>query len=307
MLRLLRKVSLPQLSASWGRTALIVGGIATGVSLIVAIGIINTSVVRSIRRTIELIAGPAALEVVLGVGEVGFDQRAADIVRSDPDVAAAIPLVRGTITLADDPAETLQLFGADFTAEEDLQRYPVVANTDRRELVRAIGDPRAILVTTVFARRHRLATGAGIRLSTPQGVSELIVRGLLETEGLAAAVGGQLAVMDLPAAQLLLGKEDRVDQVDVVLRDGADVNAVRRRLEDALPHVLTVAPPAQRAAQYDAVLASFQSMLSASARSVSWRGCSSSITPPPQERCIAPGRSRACVCSERTWVSSSAC
>ena len=68
--------------------------------------------------------------------------------------------------------------------------------------------------------------------------------------------------MDLPAAQLLLGKEDRVDQVDVVLRDGADVNAVRRRLEDALPHVLTVAPPAQRAAQYDAVLASFQSMLS---------------------------------------------
>ena len=262
MLRLLRKVSLPQLSASWGRTALIVGGIATGVSLIVAIGIINTSVVRSIRRTIELIAGPAALEVVLGVGEVGFDQRAADIVRADPDVAAAIPLVRGTITLADDPAETLQLFGADFTAEEDLQRYPVVANTDRRELLRAIGDPRAILVTTVFARRHRLATGAGIRLSTPQGVSELIVRGLLETEGLAAAVGGQLAVMDLPAAQLLLGKEDRVDQVDVVLRDGADVNAVRRRLEDALPHVLTVAPPAQRAAQYDAVLASFQSMLS---------------------------------------------
>src|SRR5207247_9436198 len=105
VLRLLRKVSLPQLSASWGRTALIVGGIATGVSLIVAIGIINTSVVRSIRRTIELIAGPAALEVVLGVGEVGFDQRAADIVRADPGVAAAIPLGRGTITLADDPAQ----------------------------------------------------------------------------------------------------------------------------------------------------------------------------------------------------------
>ena len=184
MLRLIRRVSLPQLSASWGRTALIVGGIATGVSLIVAISIINTSVVRSIRRTIELIAGPAALEVVLGVGEVGFDERAADVVRSDPDVAAAIPLVRGTIAVADDPAETLQLFGVDFTAEEDLQRYPVVTNTDRRELLQAIGDPRTILVTTVFAHRHALAIGAAIRLSTPQGVSELTVRGLLETEGL---------------------------------------------------------------------------------------------------------------------------
>ena len=140
MLRLLRKVSLPQLSASWGRTALIVGGIATGVSLIVAIGIINTSVVRSIRRTIELIAGPAALEVVLGVGEVGFDQRAADIVRSDPDVAAAIPLVRGTITLADDPAETLQLFGADFIAEEDHQRGGETRSPDHMEAFRAAED-----------------------------------------------------------------------------------------------------------------------------------------------------------------------
>ena len=34
--------------------------------------------------------------------------------------------------------------------------------------------------------------------------------------------------MDLPAAQRLLGKEGRVDQVDVLLRPGADVATVQR-------------------------------------------------------------------------------
>src|SRR5439155_11406022 len=101
----------------WGGTALVVGGIATGVSLIVAINVINRSVLDNFRRTIELIAGPAALEVTLGVGEVGFPEAALEAVSADPDVVTAVPLVRGTVALADDPAETLQLFGADLTNE----------------------------------------------------------------------------------------------------------------------------------------------------------------------------------------------
>ena len=88
MLRLLRQVSLNQFRASWGRAGLVVGGIATGVSLIVAINVLNTSVLAAFRGTIESVAGAAALQVTLGLGEVGFDEGAVDIVRADPDVAA---------------------------------------------------------------------------------------------------------------------------------------------------------------------------------------------------------------------------
>ena len=261
MLRLLRQISLPELRASWGRTALVVGGIATGVSLIVGINIINTSVLANFQKTIELMAGPAALEVTLGVGEVGFPESTAEIVRADPDVAVAVPLVRGTIALADDPSETIELFGADLTAEEDLQRYQIATATSRREILRSMEDPRSILLTTRFADRHGLDVGQPIQLSTPGGVGEFTVRGLIETEGLAAVLGGRLAIMDLPAAQLALGKEQRVDQIDIVLRAAADAKAVRGRLERALPRVLTVAPPAQRGAQYEGILASFRWML----------------------------------------------
>lgn len=236
-------------------------GVATGVALIVAINIINTSVLVNFRQTIELIAGPAALEVTLGVGEVGFPESTIAIVQDDPDVVAAVPLVRGTIALASDPSDTLQLFGADFMAERDLERYRVQTVTSRRDLLRTMENPRSVLVTTSFAGASGVDVGDRLAFSVPDGVVELTVGGLLEPEGLAAALGGQLAVMDLPAAQILLGKVDLIDQIDIVLREEADVLAVQARLGETLPSVLRVVRPVQRGRQYEGVLASFQAML----------------------------------------------
>jgi putative ABC transport system permease protein len=226
----------------------------------VAINIINTSVLANFRDTIDRIAGPAALQVALGVGEVGFDESVVEIVRADPGVAAAVPLIRGTISIADESGETLQLFGADFTEEESLQRYRI-RTRNRREVQEGLTDPRSILVTAAFANHHRIDVGEKIRLSTPLGVGVFTIRGLLDMGGLAAVFGGQLAVMDLPAAQLLLQKEGRIDQVDIVLQPNTDLVSVEERLERALPETLTVIRPDQRGLQYESILGSFQAML----------------------------------------------
>jgi hypothetical protein len=147
MFRLLALVSAPQLRASWARTLLVIGGTLTGVALIVAIAIINARVVTSVERTLAAIAGPSDLEITLGIGEIGFPEETLAAVKAAPGVHAALPLVRGTISLADHPAETLQLFGADLTAEDDLERYRIATVTARREVVKALGDVRAIFIT----------------------------------------------------------------------------------------------------------------------------------------------------------------
>jgi putative ABC transport system permease protein len=260
VLRLLRRLSLPYLRTSWGRSALVVGGIATGVALIVAIDVINASVLHNFRRTIEGMAGPAELAVTLGVGEIGFAETTVDTVRADPGVAVVIPMVRGTIGVASDPGTTLQLFGVDLTAEEDLARYQVTT-TDRRRILARMDDPTSILLSVTFAADHGLAVGSTIALSTPAGVRQVTVQGLLDATGVASFFGGRLAVMDLGAAQTMLAKAGRVDQIDVVLADGAAVTDVEGRLRNALPPTLTVARPAQRGAEYDRVLGSFQAML----------------------------------------------
>jgi len=261
MLRLLRSIGLPQMRASWGRTALVAGGIATGVALIVAIHVVNASVLGSFRRTIELVAGPAALEVTVGTGEVGFPETVVELVRQDPAVALAVPLVRGTVALADAPADALHLFGADLVAEEALARYQVRAVTDRRDLLRMMEDPRALLLTTELAAAEGLAVGDAVEVSTPTGVVPLTLRGLLEVEGVAAALGGRIAVMDLPAAQMLLARGETIDQIDVVLHPDAALDAVQARLQGRLPAGLRVATPEQRGRIYADVLMSFQAML----------------------------------------------
>ena len=261
MLRLLRQISLPQLRASWGRTALVVGGIATGVTLIVAINVINTSVLANLERTIALVAGPAEIQVTLGVGEVGFSEHVVALVRDDPDVAGAVPMVRGTLVTVDEPRVALQLFGVDLVAEQDLARYTVARVTERREILRGMADPRSILLTETVAARLGLAVGDAVSLSAPSGVAAFTVRGLLAPEGLAKAFAGNLAIMDLAAAQAALGRPDRIDQIDLILRDGAVVDTVRDRLATRVPSPLEVGRPAQRGTRYETVLASFQALL----------------------------------------------
>src|SRR5439155_1682423 len=196
MLALLRRISARDYVSAPMRLSLMVGGIASGIALIAALGVINRSVLANFRVMLERAAGKAALQVTLGTGEVGF---------------------------------------AESVAEEDLTRYPITLATERRRVLEAMADPRSILLTEAFARRRRVEIGEVIKLATPRGVLDFTVQGLLAAEGLALVFGGQLAVMDLPAAQFLLGKDERVDQIDVVLRPGSDVNAVQRRLEERLP------------------------------------------------------------------------
>jgi len=260
VLRLLRQVSLHQLRTSGARTALVVGGIATGVALMVAIAVINHTVLDNFRQTLELIAGPAQLEVTLGTGEVGFPEGTIDTVRADPGVEVALGLVRGTLALAADPGETLELFGVDLTQEHALERYHI-GLTGGGDTLEWLADPRSIALTSAFAARHGLAAGRTLDLSTRQGLVTFTVRGLLEPQGLSRAFGGVLAVMDLPAAQLVLGRERVVDQIDVVLRPGARVSDVQARLAATLPSTLLVAPPLQRGALYESILSSFQAML----------------------------------------------
>lgn len=260
MLRLLRQISVRQFRVTWGRTALVVGGIATGVSLIVAINIINASVLDNFRQTLELIAGPAQLQVALGVGEVGFGESNVDDIQAEAGVELAVPLVRGAVSLADNPAIVLHLFGVDLLSEAQLGRYPVTTE-HRQDIVDGLYDPHSILLTQRFARLHGIAVGQAIGLSTPVGVGEFTVRGLLETDGIAAVFGGLLAVMDLPAAQIVLGKQGRIDEVDVVVADDFDVGTVQHSLEERLPTSLAVVRPAQRGEQYERILESFQAML----------------------------------------------
>src|SRR5262249_16840313 len=191
---------------------------------------INRSVLDDFRRTLELIAGPAQLEITLGAGEVGFPEATVEAARADPGVEVALGLVRGTLAVADDPGDTLELCGVDLTKGATPPRSHIGLAEGGSDPLAWLADPRSIALTSSFAASRGLAVGDRLRLSTREGMATFTVRGLLESQGMARAFGGALAVMDLPAAQLALGKDHLVDQVDLVLRPGAAPTMLQKRL-----------------------------------------------------------------------------
>jgi putative ABC transport system permease protein len=212
LLRLLERVSWRSYRATPARLILVIGGIAAGVALIAAIGLVNASVLANFRTMIERSAGKAALQIELGTGEVGFDAAVAERAAADPDVEHAYGMVRGTLHATDDSGEILQLFGVDLVAgASDSYDVRVEGDEDALEL---LNDPHSVLLTRDYAARRGIDVGAPVRFATPTGITELHVRGLLQATGIASVFGGNLAVMDLPAAQRLFGKVDRVDQVE---------------------------------------------------------------------------------------------
>src|SRR5437763_695601 len=123
-------------------------------------------------------------------------------------------------------------------------------------------DPRSVIVTDTLAARLGVTTGATLPLRTPHGIETFTVRGVLPPGGVGRAFGGNLILMDVVGAQLVLGEDGLIDQVDVTLEPGVRVEDVEQRLHAALPAGLEAIRPARRGEQIERYLASFQTLLS---------------------------------------------
>jgi len=76
----------------------------------------------------------------------------------------------------------------------------------------------------------------------------------MTTSGLASAFGGNLAVMDIYAAQHVFGRGRTFDRIDLALHDGVPLAAGRAAVEGAVGPGFQVEPPGTRGQQYESVL-----------------------------------------------------
>src|SRR6185503_7276408 len=126
--------------------------------------------------------------------------------------------------VADETGELVTIQGVDIAREEAVRVYEA---QDAKGL--AIDDPLfflaqpdSIVLTRAFATRRKLGLEDAITLETPTGRRRFVIRGLLEPTGVARAYGGNLAVMDLWAAEEAFARAGFVTRVDVVAAHDED-------------------------------------------------------------------------------------
>jgi putative ABC transport system permease protein len=262
------------------RSVITVLGISLGVGVAVAIRLANTGALESFRTATDSVAGETSIQITGSAGR--FDEMLlADMgwLRSYGQVS---PVITGfaKIDLGNPDSETggaaadshgpyLQVLGVDVLRDRLLRRYRLLrlsengTEPDIRYLLMLLADPRSIVLTEQFARRHQISIGSSVSLLIGESRRTFVVRGLLLDEGPARALQGNFALMDIAAAQLAFNRVGLLDRVDVKLKSGSDIGAIEGEIRSKLPEQLRVLRPETGYDQVEKMIAAFQFNLSA--------------------------------------------
>lgn len=234
MLSALDQITFRQWQRHKLRLALTILGIALGVAVFFAIRTANRSLVTSLNSTIEKLAGRSTLQIV--AGEAGFPKEILDRVRTTPGVQYAEPL---TETVAITPlgnGEKLLILGLDTASELSIYEDSFdQGNVSIKNPLAFASRGDSIAVTRSFASRFGLKEGDKVPVDVQGGRRELTVRGLFSASGAGSVFDGNVAVMDLAAAQDAFGREGRIDRIDVSNMPDISVDELQQRLAAWLP------------------------------------------------------------------------
>jgi len=262
MLRLFLTHSLRYFARHPVLTALNVLGIALGVTVFLAVQIINHSALESFRASIDIVAGKADLEVI-GDG-LRFDERAWPMVINDPDILAATPTVEDVASLTDFPGEYLQLLGVDIFSDGPLRTFELHNAQEQPPAVEDfLRDPHVIAISRPLSLRLGLKIGDPLRLETQAGTQTFHIDYLLDFGNDAPGADEHLSVMDIANVQEDFLHTGKLTRISALVRPGADFPAVVARLKSELPPGVIVQPPDRRNRQIERMLGAFQLNLTA--------------------------------------------
>jgi putative ABC transport system permease protein len=264
MARLVASVSIPRMRMHPLRTALTLSGVALGVAILLAVGIVSNSVLRAIHATIDDLAGKAELQIT--GGNSGFDESLLERVRAVPGVAHATGVLQQIVRVEDAQAhsERLLVLGVDFLDGDDAY----FRDYHSRELEALRHDPLPFLNSTThillsreFAERFGYHLHDSVQLLRADGVEAFEICGFIDSPTLARAFGGAVAVMYVPAMQIAFGRGTNLDRIDIAVKPDQSVDAVAERLRAALGAAFVIGRPKLRGDQMGKMLGSVQMAL----------------------------------------------
>ena len=263
-MRLLGLLSWPYARKHVLRTTLTVAGVVLGIAVFVGMHTANQSVLLAFSETIDRIAGRTDLQVT--AGEAGFGEDVLERVQSSPAVRVAVPVIEAVATSRLQGQGDLLVLGIDMTGDRSLRDYDFDSGDEAivEDPLVFLAQPDSLIVSRELADRHGLGLGSVLPLQTAAGEKPFTIRGIMKAEGLATAFGGNLAVMDVYAAQQMFGRGRTFDRVDLALAPGVTQADGERALRTLLGPGFEVQPPAARGRQAEAMVAGYTAMVNIS-------------------------------------------
>jgi putative ABC transport system permease protein len=127
-----------------------------------------------------------------------------------------------------------------------------------------LAQPDSLIVSKAFADRNHIVKDGRLSLGTADGERAFTVRGIMKSSRLADAFGGNLAVMDIYAAQRMFGRGRTFDRIDLGVKPGTAIEDAAQELRGLLGPAFEIQPPASRGSQAESMLAGYTMMVNIS-------------------------------------------
>ena len=250
---LLQLISWPYIRKHLLRWLLTIAGIVLGVAVFVGMHTANQSVLYAFRQTVDRIAGTTQLQV--SAAETGFDENVLDRVQSVPQVKVAVPVIEAVVNTELKGQGNLLILGVDMTGDRSLRQYDLESGDEAvvDDPLVFLAQPDSLIITDTFARENQLQNGSKVPMSTMDGEKSFTVRGIMKSGGLSSAFGGNLAIMDVYAAQKVFGRGRKFDRIDIAVKDGSSIDDARKKLEGMLGAGFQVESPSARGQEFESI------------------------------------------------------
>ena len=238
MRRLFLRAVLRHLPRHPWQAGLAVLGVALGVAVAVSVDLANASAIQAFELSTTALAGRATHEIEAAAGGLP-DELFARLAR-EPGLGPAAPVVEGyaLAKMAGGGTTTLRVLGVDPFSEApfrpELAAFATVTGGGEAvPLAELLTRPATGLLPASTARELGAVPGDRVTLRVAGVERPVEVLGLLEPrdERSREALAG-LLVMDVAAAQEVLGRIGRLDRIELLLRDEGQVERARELLPE---------------------------------------------------------------------------
>ena len=247
------------------RALIVVLGIALGAAVFTSVRLSVHAAIDSFSKSMDLIAGRSDAVLLRPGGRI--PEELAALLFKHPAVQSVSAVMSAYVQPDDETAEPFLLIGIDPLLDRSFRDWDIreTRNPESSTWLQLVADPGVILVSAYLSDRYGWQPADEISLVHVQKKAAFTILGVLDTEGLALAEGGRVAITDIASFQEFTGIYGQVDRIELMFpadRPPLSLEQIGRELESVLPRDILIESPSDAKETGQAMIRSYQLNLS---------------------------------------------
>ena len=236
-------------------------GVAIGVAVFLSIQLANRQTLRSFEESVDLVLGRA--DAIVHADGMAFDEKYFQELSHVRELVKSYPVIEGYgVELK--TGQVVEILGTDLLQDSGIRDFSIkTLEKDLKGLLPIIMDPKGIVLPEKFIPGTNFKPGDKINFLINGIEKTFNVNAILENKGLARALNGNFALMDIAAAQWAFGRIGKLDRIDIEFKRKENFESIREKISEVLPGFLRVDRPERKNRQVEKMLRAFQYNLTA--------------------------------------------